>query len=34
MHTDALIHYTGGQVELLPLGEAFVEKNITMDMLV
>lgn len=34
MHSDALIHYSGGQVDLLPLGEAFVEKNISMEMLV
>ncbi len=34
MHNDALLHYVGGQVSLLPLGEAYVDKNISMDLLV
>lgn len=34
LHVEALIHYAGGQCELLPLGVQFVEKNISMELLV
>jgi hypothetical protein len=34
LHAEALIHYAGEYCELLPLGVQFVEKNISMELLV